>query len=82
MDKTAFTQAMIDNTRAMIQRLLFSKSFKANAILTIAMAIGIITNSHNLEKIGNKMIEVIDKINTATRCLHFYFDVFVFVLSP
>ena len=73
MDKTAFTQAMIDNTRAMIQRLLFSKSFKANAILTIAMAIGIITNSHNLEKIGNKMIEAIDKINTSNQEPSFLF---------
>ncbi len=73
MDKTAFTQAMIDNTRAMIQRLLFSKSFKANAILTIAMAIGIITNSHNLEKIGNKMIEAIDKINTSNQVPSFLF---------
>ena len=73
MDKTAFTQAMIDNTRAMIQHLLFSKSFKANAILTIAMAIGIITNSHNLEKIGNKMIEAIDKINTSNQVPSFLF---------
>ena len=73
MDKTAFTQAMIDNTRAMIQCLLFSKSFKANAILTIAMAIGIITNSHNLEKIGNKMIEAIDKINTSNQVPSFLF---------